>query len=69
VLIVPLLLSYGGIETGIRKRLDGLDYAMSPQALLPDARLARWITESAGLGGLPDANPHQHKATDGQRQQ
>jgi hypothetical protein len=47
VLIVPLLLSYGGIETGIRTRLDGLDYVMSAQALLPDPRIARWILESA----------------------
>jgi sirohydrochlorin ferrochelatase len=46
-LVVPLLLSFGGIETGIRKRLEGLDYAMSGQALLPDPRIARWIIESA----------------------
>jgi outer membrane receptor for ferrienterochelin and colicins len=46
-LVVPLLLSFGGIENGIRKRLDGLDYAMSDQALLPDPRIARWIIESA----------------------
>jgi sirohydrochlorin ferrochelatase len=43
VLIVPLLLSYGGIEAGIKKRLEGLDYAMSNQGLLPDDRLARWV--------------------------
>ncbi|MEW6209130.1 MAG: CbiX/SirB N-terminal domain-containing protein [Acidobacteriota bacterium] len=47
VLIVPLLLSYGGIEEGIRKRLEGLAYVMSDQALLPDARLARWVLLSA----------------------
>lgn len=47
VLIVPLLISYGGIEAGIRKRLEGLPYTMSPQALLPDDRLARWVLESA----------------------
>ena len=43
VLIVPLLLSYGGIEEGIRRRLEGLSYRMSPQALLPDERLAQWV--------------------------
>lgn len=43
VLIVPLLLSYGGIEEGIKKRLEGLSYTMSNQALLPDERLAKWI--------------------------
>lgn len=46
-LVVPLLLSFGGIEAGIRKRLDGLDYTMSDQALLPDPRIAHWIVESA----------------------
>ena len=44
VLIVPLLLSFGGIEQGIRKRLDGLDYVMAPQAIMPDDRLVDWIT-------------------------
>ena len=46
VLIVPLLLSFGGIEAGVRKRLDGLDYTMAPQALLPDARIAAWVRKS-----------------------
>lgn len=46
VLIVPLLLAYGGIEEGIRKRLEGLEYIMSDQALLPDERLARWVLQS-----------------------
>ncbi len=43
VLIVPLLLSYGGIEVGIRRRLEGLSYRMAGQALLPDDRLAEWV--------------------------
>lgn len=43
ILIVPLLLSYGGIEEGIKKRLDGLDYRITKRALLPDDRLARWV--------------------------
>ncbi len=47
VLVVPLLISYGGIEAGIRKRLEGLSYVMSPQALLPDDRLARWVLLAA----------------------
>jgi sirohydrochlorin ferrochelatase len=46
VLIVPLLLSYGGIEKGIRQRLDGLDYVMATSALMPDARLADWVRQS-----------------------
>lgn len=47
VLIVPLLVSYGGIEEGIKKRLEGLTYTMSPQALLPDERLTDWVLLSA----------------------
>ena len=43
VLIVPLLLSYGGVETGIRRRLEDLPYRMAGQALLPDERLSRWV--------------------------
>ena len=40
--------SYGGIEQGIKKRLYGLDYTISKHGLLPDERLARWVSESAG---------------------
>jgi len=47
VLIVPLLISYGGIEQGIKKRLEGLNYIMTNQGLLPDERLAKWILISA----------------------
>lgn len=43
VLIVPLLMSYGGIEQGIRKRLQGLDYVMPAQGLMPDERLGEWV--------------------------
>lgn len=46
-LIVPLLLSYGGIEDGLRKRLDGLTYRMPSQALLPDKRMVDWVIEVA----------------------
>ena len=47
VLVVPILLSYGGIEAGIRTRLDGLDYTMSAHALAPDDRLAAWVLDMA----------------------
>jgi hemoglobin/transferrin/lactoferrin receptor protein len=47
VLLVPVVISFGGIENGIRKRLDGLAYTMPAQGLLPDARIAQWIRESA----------------------
>ena len=46
-LIVPLLLSYGGIEVGIRRRLEGLTYRMAEQALLPDERLSQWVLMQA----------------------
>jgi sirohydrochlorin ferrochelatase len=46
VLIVPLLLSYGGIEKGIRQRLEGLEYVMAERALMPDARLGEWVRRS-----------------------
>lgn len=45
-LVVPLLLSYGGIERGIKKRLEGLDYTLPTQALSPDERLTEWVLVS-----------------------
>lgn len=47
VLIAPALLSFGGIEAGIRKRLDGLSYEMTTAALAPDGRLVTWVLEMA----------------------
>lgn len=49
VLVVPLLLSYGGIEQGIRERLAGLDYAMATQGIMPDDRLRQWVLDAAGV--------------------
>jgi sirohydrochlorin ferrochelatase len=43
VLIVPLLISFGGIERGLRERLDGLAYTMADAALMPDDRLGDWV--------------------------
>jgi sirohydrochlorin cobaltochelatase len=47
VLIAPLLISFGGIERGLRERLEGLDYTMTQAALMPDERLATWILSMA----------------------
>ena len=47
VLVVPLLLSYGGIEDGVRQRLDGIEHTFALQGLLPDERIAQWVRESA----------------------
>jgi sirohydrochlorin ferrochelatase len=57
VLIVPQLMSFGGIEQGIRKRLEGLEYTMSTEGLMPDDRLADWVLEMAYLarGGAESA--------------
>jgi len=46
VLIVPHLMSFGGIEQGIRKRLEGLEYTMTTQALMPDDRITAWVLAS-----------------------
>ncbi|MEI9979992.1 MAG: CbiX/SirB N-terminal domain-containing protein [Edaphobacter sp.] len=46
-LIVPLLLSYGGIEGGLRERLNGLNYRMASQGLLPDKRIVDWVIATA----------------------
>jgi sirohydrochlorin ferrochelatase len=47
VLIVPHLMSFGGIEQGVRKRLEGLEYTMTEQALMPDDRIVQWVMASA----------------------
>ncbi len=43
VLVVPHILSFGGIENGLRKRLEGLEYQMAGQGLMPDPRIAQWV--------------------------
>ena len=43
VVVVPLLLSNGGIEEKIPQRLKWLSYVYKGQALLPDPKLAQWI--------------------------
>jgi sirohydrochlorin ferrochelatase len=48
VLIVPLLVSFGGIERGLRERLAGLTYTMPDAALVPDDRLVTWVLTMAG---------------------
>ena len=46
-IVVPLLLSYGGIENGLRERLDGIEHILSSKPLLPDPRIAQWVLTSA----------------------
>jgi hypothetical protein len=47
VLVVPLLMSFGGIERGLRERLEGLTYAMPAAGLMPDDRLVDWVLAMA----------------------
>jgi hypothetical protein len=47
VLIVPHLLSFGGIERGVLKRLEGLEYTIADKALIPDERIVEWVLSSA----------------------
>ena len=37
-----------GIEAGIRKRLEGLDYTMASQGIMPDDRVLQWVLDAAG---------------------
>lgn len=54
VLVVPVLLSFGGIEQGLRTRLDGLSYVMADRGLMPDQRIERWVRAMAA--GEPPAS-------------
>ena len=46
-LVVPVLISRGGIEDKIPRDLGGLDYAWSGEALLPHAGFDRWVLDRA----------------------
>lgn len=54
VVIVPVLLSYGGIERGLKARLEGLDYRLPAQGIAPDARLAEWVQAVSGLAATSE---------------
>ena len=46
-LIVPVLLAPGGIEAGLKERLYGLDYVLSPKMLAPDSHLVEWLIQKS----------------------
>jgi len=46
-LILPVLLAPGGIEEGLKERLLGLDYTISPKMLAPDPHLIEWIVQAS----------------------
>jgi hypothetical protein len=48
VLVVPILLSFGGIEEKLKSRLAGLEYRMPSQGIAPDARLVEWVRAMLG---------------------
>jgi sirohydrochlorin ferrochelatase len=48
-LILPLLLSEGGIQASIEKRLEGLPYVWTGEALLPDPRLSGYLLKRVQL--------------------
>lgn len=65
VLVVPLLLANGGVESKIPQRLRGLDYVCGNQALLPHPKLSQWIARQvqAALATspqtlIPSRQPH-----------
>jgi len=58
-LIVPVLMSNGGIEDRLEKRLHGLDYVWTSHTLLPDERIADFIESS-----VKEALEHREEALD-----
>ncbi len=42
-IIVPVLLSKGGIEKRLKQRLDGLDYVWDGNTILPDERITKFM--------------------------
>lgn len=58
-LIVPVLMSNGGIEDRLEKRLHGLDYVWTSHTLLPDERITDFIESS-----VEEALEHREEALD-----
>ena len=46
VIVIPLLLSQGGVENGLLQRLEGLDYKWSGKTLLPHPYITKFIEKS-----------------------
>jgi len=46
VIVIPLLLARGGIEEGIVKRLEGLDYKWNGKTLLPHEGIRKFVETS-----------------------
>lgn len=48
-LIVPVLLSNGGVEKRLQKRLDGLEYVYNNKTLLPDRKITKFIQNRVAM--------------------
>ncbi len=59
-LIVPVLLSKGGIEKRLQKRLDGLSYVWKGHTLLPDPKITEFMEVS-----VESALDHLNRFSDG----
>lgn len=46
-LVMPVILSAGGIESGILERLEGLRYSISGKYLMPHTKIVDWLELSA----------------------
>ncbi|HEY8270873.1 MAG TPA: hypothetical protein VIG33_08285 [Pseudobdellovibrionaceae bacterium] len=46
-IISPVLIAEGGIESGLRERLKGLNYKIQTKFLLPNPKMVDWIVERA----------------------
>jgi hypothetical protein len=47
IVVVPVLTPYGGTESAIKERLQGLAHEVAKNALMPDDRLVEWILSRA----------------------
>ena len=61
VIVVPLLLSRGGIEKGIVKRLEGLDYRWDGTTLMPDPLISEYVLGVAKAAPAPPADAKTRK--------
>jgi len=61
VLVVPHLISAGGIEKHVQASLNGLFYKWNGKTLLPDSRMAHWVLETAAKNA---DKPNMRKFTD-----
>lgn len=45
VLVLPLLVSYGELQAGIKERLNGLTYLIADEGLVADPLITQWVEE------------------------